>query len=66
MKPERIKGAFRAAIVGSWSAREITQHKASVLLKLADELPDESWLRFYWAINYAIDQSGLAMRRKVR
>jgi hypothetical protein len=66
MTPEQIKGAFGAAVVGSWSAREITEHKAQVLLKLASELPDESWIRLYEALNYAMRASERAMRRKVR
>jgi hypothetical protein len=66
MKPEQIKGAFGAAVVGSWSAREITEHKAKVLIKLASELPDESWLRFYSALNYAMRASERAMRRRAR
>lgn len=66
MKPEQIKGAFGAAVVGSWSAREITAEKSSALLNLSEELSDESWLRFYEALNYAIAQSDRAMRRRAR
>jgi hypothetical protein len=66
MKVEQIKGAFRAAIVGSWSAREITAEKAKTLLDLAEELSDESWLKLYEALNYAIAQSERVTRKKVR
>jgi hypothetical protein len=66
MKVEQIKGAFLAAVVGSWSAREITGAKADELMKLADELSDESWIRFYAAMHYAIAQSRRDSRGKAR